>query len=321
MERKNEKQTKGNFMKSINFKHFDPPFDHHEDLAQHLVSGYKLNSVIVVSDLLDSVYEKNPKFAKIENHIICSIVEEDARREMTNGYRNIDEVEKLLTLWDINFKAGNNSTEEEDRKFKSNLIDLAFKAETIALYPDIIEKYKYRLKHVYNEETDEETEITDEEVEKLWPDELLRILAPQTQESWERIYSMPEPFNYWDSRNAWQQTFFIQPLIDTSLTYFCRGGSAGSSQRETQGLMAHTFAYLVSKGIDIETKIYKYTSSNAFILEREYNSFKVMDVELSGNYQVDLRKTKHLFDGLLLSLNYEKRTLEEIDKLDLDHLY
>ena len=59
-------------MKSTDFKHFDPPFDHHEDLAQHLVSGYKLSSTIIVSDPLDSVYTRNPEFAKIENHFAKS---------------------------------------------------------------------------------------------------------------------------------------------------------------------------------------------------------------------------------------------------------
>ena len=126
----------------MRFEHFNPPFENHEKLAQCLTSGYKLSTAIVIADQIDHNLAKDPKFATIQNHIMCSIVEEDARREMTNSYRGVDEVEKLLLDWGVNFKASNNSTEDQNRKFKSDILDLVFKAETIALYPEIIENIR-----------------------------------------------------------------------------------------------------------------------------------------------------------------------------------
>lgn len=299
---------------------FINPTENHEELSEKLTGGYSLSSHLVLRDHLASDLAELPEYATTKNHIQHSIVEKEALKEMQNSYTDMSKVLNLLEKWGCSFSAGNKSTEEEDQEFKSKLIDYFFEAETKKLYPEIIERFKEAFKYPYNEETEKITELSDEEFEKLWPEELLRILAPSTSYSWERDYSaMGEPFSYWDSRNTWQQFFFISPSIDANTIYYARGGSASSGQRHQQGLLAHTFA-LLSKTFKIPTNLYKFTSKNEFIKIKEFDNFKTMDSELSGNYRVDLQKTKYLFEGKLLKIKSYDSAIREFIEVPISEI-
>lgn len=300
----------GNERRVMDYKYLVPD-GRHEEIAEKLSHGYVLESAIIVRKDLASDLNDNPKYATVKAHIRVCEVEEEARKEMQNRYMSCDEVITLLELWENDFKASNSSTEEEDRKLKSKMEDYFFEAQTKTLYPEIIEAHKYAFKTNYNEDTEEETEKTDEEFEKTWPIELQRILTPKIERTWERIYTMPEPHSHWDSRNVWQQTFVIRPVIDKQ-AYYCHGGSASSHQRFVQGLMAHTYAMLEHKyALKIPTTIYEYNECNEFVKVNKFDTFKTMDSELSGNYQYDWNEYSGHFKDRLLKMDYDNRTLKE----------
>lgn len=285
----------------------------HEDLAKTLSSGYELSSALVNRKHLFEVLSENPKYVKIKTCVLSSEVEEIARKRIGNSYTDIEEVRTyLFDRWQNPIEANNMSSEEDDRKYQSEMIDLFYDGEIKSFYPEIIEEFKESFWYHYDEEKDEKTLKTEEEFERTWPTELRRILAPRTQRRWERIYDMPEPFNHWDSRNLWEQYFFIRPLISDPITFYCHGGSASSHQRYVQGLMGHTFCLLEHKyGLTIPMDIYCYNESNEFTRTKRYARFKTMNLELSGNYKVDLAYHKDHLKGRLLRLNFETYEFEE----------
>jgi len=63
----------------------------------------------------------------------------------------------------------------------------------------------------------------------------------------ERIYAIPEPLNYWDSRNSYQQYFAIP---EHKLLW--QGGGGSSGQRETQSRFGFAFGLFNQTAIDCQ---------------------------------------------------------------------
>jgi hypothetical protein len=83
-----------------------------------------------------------------------------------------------------------------------------------------------------------------------------KISKPRKKRRQERIYAIPEPLNYWDSRNSYQQ-YFAAPEFKV----LRQGGGGSSGQRETQSKFG--FAYgLFSRFQAIPSHIFVYDKDN-----------------------------------------------------------
>jgi hypothetical protein len=122
---------------------------------------------------------------------------------------------------------------------------------------------------------------------------------------------MPAPFCHWDSRNRFQQWFFIRR--GDSIEYH-QGGSGSSQQRETQGRYGHVFATLSARhGKRIPTHVLMYSETNRLLMVRKYDTFKAVNEELVGNYHADWGETGSLFSGRLLAVNHSSALTREYE--------
>jgi hypothetical protein len=64
-----------------------------------------------------------------------------------------------------------------------------------------------------------------------------KISRPRNKRRRERIYAIPEPLSYWDSRNSYQQYFFVPEY-----KVLWQGGGGSSGQREVQSKFGFAFA-------------------------------------------------------------------------------
>ena len=156
----------------------------------------------------------------------------------------------------------------------------------------------------YNEELEEYEKISEEEFAKRWEVKKREIFKPRIITKHERVYDMPFPLNFWDSRNIFQQYFFIETEEKTD---WSKGGSGGSWQREQQGLWCHTFATLVKEyNLVCPTDCYVYNSENKLEKVKSFDNFKAVNRELSGNYQSDFVTVKELFENMLINIYFEE---------------
>lgn len=296
---------------------YDRPSEgHHETVVDGWILDLKqanrellvLESVIVTCSRIADEHFDDPAYNKITYTEIISWVEEEARRRHTNRYMSVEDTHEILKANEASFVAGNNTSEEQNRRFIGSLEDGVFLAETYAHYPDIINLLKEDFK--YNDD-DEGKRKKKKDFEANWPTELIRRLSPRTMANVERVYAMPEPFNHWDSRNSWQQYFFWRTLYGSA---YVQGGSGSSMQREYHGRFAHAFAFARKiHDIKIPTTWLHYDEHNRFSIKRAWPDLKVMREELSGNYQVDLKDTLSLFAGCLMRFDWKSREIYEAD--------
>jgi hypothetical protein len=183
-------------------------------------------------------------------------------------------------------------------RLENAFIDLRSKL----LIPSILKDFKKSFQAVDPDTFDDrEPPLTKEQLKILWPDYFLRIMMPRTSRSYRRLYdNIPKPMTHWDSRNSWQQFFFVSDGQGQPIDYI-HGGYASSGAREHQGLMAHTFATLdsVSK---IKTIVARYSSKNILVPDVEFDSFKTQPQELSGNYRSSREVIRELFRGKLIAI-------------------
>ena len=266
----------------------------HEELAAGLQEKM-LASIIIDRDPLDPSLADDPKYTVHKTNIIISEVHEEARRRMINRYMPLERADELIALFELETKLDNHS----GKSLRGKLQDGLFAAEELALFSEIIESKRQDFEFIYNEDTDELTQRPNWKED--WPTELLRILGPRTVTEMERVYSLPKPFDHWDSRNRFQQWYLAGNSFEDGYFYL-RGGSGSSGARLHQGLGAHTFALLASQGKAIPTWHLRYTSKNELVLVEKFEDFRAVDRELTGNYQVNYRDTRHLFEGRLITL-------------------
>ena len=268
----------------------------HVELARQL-QDMELASIVIDRERLATELWEDPRYMRHDTHVIVSEVHEEARRRIQNRYRSLEQVDLLIARFELETRATNYS----DESLRGRLQDGFFHAEELALFPEIIERNRHDFQTIYDEDTGEETPRPDWAAE--WPTELMRILGPRTMTDYTRVYSIPRPFDHWDSRNRFQQWYLVGHP-GTGYRYL-RGGSGSSGARLHQGLGAHTFALLSSQGRAIPTWWLRYTAGNQLMLVERFDDFRAVDRELTGNYQVDYRATRHLFDGRLISLPEE----------------
>lgn len=284
----------------------------HETMAKYFAENKcKCASIIITIQHLNNSLYDDPNHMHKTNHLMCSIVEEEARERSLNRYYNGEELQKIiekyeLPKWAVNF--GDNQ-EEENKKFRVELEDAIFEAQKNQHYCEIINEYMEMCRYDYNEETEEDTKRTDDQFQKAWTQEKEKIFMPRYRTRYDRVYHMPDPFCHWDYRNPFQQYYFIE--LD-NVIYWTKGGTGSSGQREHHGRYAHTFAMLEHNyKYTIPTYCFLYDEMNIFRHVKDYKTFKAIVFDLYGNYGVDWSETKYLFEERLLKLDVKTASLIE----------
>ena len=272
----------------------------HEQLAERL-KGKILSSILILSDFLDAELWEDPNYCYRDAHVLVSEVEEEARKRVSGDYYSEAQILEFCEKFGLDVE----STSYDEKKNREHWIRLenAFiDLRSKLLIPSILKDFKKSFQAVDPDTFDDrEPPLTKEQLKILWPDYFLRIMMPRTSRSYRRLYdNIPKPMTHWDSRNSWQQFFFVSDGQGQPIDYI-HGGYASSGAREHQGLMAHTFATLdsVSK---IKTIVARYSSKNILVPDVEFDSFKTQPQELSGNYRSSREVIRELFRGKLIAI-------------------
>lgn len=283
----------------------------HEDLATFIhENNLSTHMVIVVSELLAAEHWDDPEYIHKTNTLGISVVEEQARNELTNKYYNQEAIDELIKrkefpTWRYNYKDPDN-----ERKFKFVIEDALFEYQIKRKIQDLIPQALEMAHYKSNEEgwpiEDEEGEYlieTDHRVIEKRKDAILEaLIAPRVFTSSERVYNMPQPLCHWDYRSKWHQFFFVD-VPEEGITVYGRGHNGSSGSREANGRWAHAFAHLEEIfGVGTPTYILRYDKHNKLHLKEYSTSFKVLDTDLSGNYPSDTATLHSLFRDRELSV-------------------
>jgi len=272
----------------------------HVEIAESISSKkHSCLSIFVQCERLDESLYNDPNHMQQTSFIGISRIKEEARKQLNNHYFDDEQIDALIKEYELSTVEKNFGDQSENYKYKSDLKDAIFAAQEAQLYPEIIKQFKEQCKYNYNDDCDEEKELTKKEFEKAWKKESLAIWMPQTFTQYERVYHMPSPINFFDSRNRWQQYFFVD--IGDEIQYAI-GGSGSSGRREEQGRYAHVFATL-AKTEEIPTLCLLYNSKNELKFVHQYDTFMTTNRELSGNYKSSSRIIKPLFQDRIFNID------------------
>jgi len=266
----------------------------HEAAAKYIWENHKVklySAIIFCQRMRDELYD-DPLHCEKTSDLWRSRMEVEAIEDTKydEWQKDIDEYLKsddisLIEKWD----------EPDDSKanleFKMSVKDKCYENIVILKYPILIyqlkESCKYKLDECgYHEEDDkgEAIPVDEKTAAEQYRREVINYIFPRTGTSLKRKYLMPRPFSHWDSRNGFQQFFFIEDLEGNIEVHI--GGSGGSASRHSQGYYAHIFATLEDMyDIEIPTTIMHYNKDNELLLYDEVDRFVAVDRELTGNYQ------------------------------------
>ena len=107
-----------------------------------------------------------------------------------------------------------------------------------------------------------------------------KISKPRKKRHQERIYAIPEPLNYWDSRNSYQQYFAVPEH-----KVLWQGGGGSSGQRETQSRFGFAFG-LFNQTQSIPSHIFVYDKENVLRYVDTLEKLCLAPSDMGSNYQL-----------------------------------
>ena len=134
-----------------------------------------------------------------------------------------------------------------------------------------------------------------EEESREWelPFDRKAIAEPRRRTRRERRYRLPKPFDHWDSRNSYQQYFFLeQPMT------FAQSGSGGSSQRANHSVFGLAFA-LHDATQPVRTHILVYDAHNRLIEVDTLDRLCLVGLDLGSNYDLPWTEVKSIVERVL----------------------
>jgi hypothetical protein len=93
--------------------------------------------------------------------------------------------------------------------------------------------------------------------------------------------NLPVCLAHWDSRNTFQQYFFVET---DDAVFHVRGGTGSSGARWDLGIMIHAFAELHKQGVKITTHTAHYNELNELHLLETFDDFRCMHPMHGCNY-------------------------------------
>jgi hypothetical protein len=298
-------------------------YENHEKLSKKMSEKkYNYASILMTTERLAEELWENPDYMHVTHEIGVSQVQYEARKRLGNKYFGPKDIERIFIENKFpgkkyNYKEDLDDEGEKNRSIEYVIEDKIFHAQEMALYDEIIEEFKngWRYKPDENSDSSEDpVPLSEEEFIKVWEKKKWRYFLPTIITSYDRVMHINEPFDYWDSRNPFQQWFLIHNQEENK-TYYSIGGSGSSGQREQQGRWAHTFMTLSKTyNIKIPTFVLFYDKYSKTTLETEHDDFYTINIGLTGNYHVtDHERTKKLFENRLYYLNYETSKLKTME--------
>jgi hypothetical protein len=120
-----------------------------------------------------------------------------------------------------------------------------------------------------------------------------KISKPRRKRRQERIYAIPEPLNYWDSRNPYQQYFAVPEY-----KVLRQGGGGSSGQRETQSKFGFAFA-LFNQMQAIPSHIFIYDKDNILRYVDTLDTLCLAPSEMGSNYSLHHEEMRQLLRDTL----------------------
>ena len=120
-----------------------------------------------------------------------------------------------------------------------------------------------------------------------------KITRPRKKRYRERLYAIPEPLNYWDSRNSYQQ-YFVVPEFKV----MWQGGSGSSGQRETQSKLGFAFA-LFNQTQRILSHILLYDKDNVLRYVDTLKKLCLAPSDMGSNYRLNHQEMKQVLHDTL----------------------
>jgi hypothetical protein len=235
-----------------------------EEVFQKIDRTMQFFSVYVFMERLEEDLWEDDRYMDKEEVHLCSRVEEEARKYWWERNR------EHLKLIDERVESLKNDPEYRDMK-EGDLRDKVIEDLNQEVYPIAIELVK-----------EEYQEFYEDEWEEYWKKE--DPFKNRIEYRYHRRYEMPSPFDYWDSRNAWQQYYFGRD--QTGLFYYEQGGSGSSGQRYNHGFYGHLFALLNSEAL-VPTYFFTYDSHNHFVFNRKEDNLWLNFFDLVGNFRIE----------------------------------
>ena len=120
-----------------------------------------------------------------------------------------------------------------------------------------------------------------------------KILKPRKKRRRERLYAIPEPLNYWDSRNSYQQYFAVPEY-----KVLRQGGGGSSGQRETQSQLGFAFA-LFNRTQAIPSTILAYDKDNVLRYVDTLEKLCLAPADMGSNYHLNHKEMRQVLRGIL----------------------
>jgi hypothetical protein len=122
---------------------------------------------------------------------------------------------------------------------------------------------------------------------------LEKISEPRKKRHQERIYAIPEPLNYWDSRNSYQQYFAVPEH-----KVLWQGGGGSSGQRETQSRFGFAFG-LFNQIQSIPSHIFVYDKENVLRYVDTLEKLCLAPSDMGSNYQLNHEEMRQVLRDTL----------------------
>ena len=116
---------------------------------------------------------------------------------------------------------------------------------------------------------------------------------PRKKRHRERLYAIPEPLNYWDSRNSYQQYFAVPEY-----KVLWQGGGGSSGQRETQSKFGFAFA-LYNQIQAIPSHIFVYDKDNILRYVDTLKKLCLAPSDMGSNYHLNHEEMRQLLRDTL----------------------
>jgi len=126
----------------------------------------------------------------------------------------------------------------------------------------------------------------------------------------DRLYNLPEPLNYFDWRNPYDNIFVWE---ENGQKVARRGGSGSSGGRETNSIFIFGLLEL-NKNQNVPSYLFLYTMENELLFIKRFNSLCVPQYDIGANYDLERSEEEILKQGgTFLRWNL----LDEIKEIDI----
>ena len=250
-------------LKNYGFGHGSEEFRHATDhlrIASHMKQApCSPFTIIIEEELLDPSHFWDKRYVKITTEQIASEVDEIVLRYF----------EREINVRMAEFLEHNRDA--ENRYFRK-----------------LLKEYYPQAKRILR---DQYRELYPRAWEKKFT--LEKISKPRKKRHQERNYAIPEPLNYWDSRNSYQQ-YFVVPEYKV----LRQGGGGSSGQREIQSKFGFAFA-LFSKLQAIPSYIFVYDKDNVLKYVDTLEKLCLAPNDMGSNYHLNHGEMRELLHDTL----------------------